>query len=211
MDPMRQLPRSAGYTLIELMATVALLAVLVTITLPVVMTAVQRREVFNAASGVQDLIEFAKTQASARNLAYQVRWNLGTDGLPVFHVDEGIGTACLNFDSPTAHPDLRRIIFGEGEPQKIGNSVTAWDSFPTIQMLNPPVLPAGLTSLCIKPDGRVLDSTGMPVQATGDPNYGAGDAQMRFQRFADGLLGNVEGPVNVVVVPYNGATSIVFQ
>lgn len=182
----------AGFTLVELMVTVAMLAVLAVVTLPPVLRALQRREAINASQAVMDLIEYAKVQAAARNRAYRVTWNLhGGESNGRIVVQEGLSSACISFseqEATTRILDLR-------------------ESFPTVHLIE--VRPNSLTSdgICIKPDGRVLDTyTQMPIAGGG--NYAAGNAVFVLQRTTST---GFEGQKHLVVVPFNGAARLAFE
>ena len=191
---MRHLRDNRGFTLVELMITVAMVAVLVVVTLPPVIKALQQRQALNAAQAVLDVVEFAKVQAASRNLAYRVTWTAegeSTNGTVV--VGEGPTSACITWDQ--GRPALRRVDLDK--------------EFPSVRLtgIRPTAMAGG--SLCIKPDGRVLDaSTSLPV-ASGDATYSAGDAMLLLQRIND--VGQHEGALHIVVIPFNGAARIIFE
>jgi len=180
-----------GFTLVELMATVAILAVLVLVTIPPVMRAVQRREGANAAQAIVDLLDFTKVQAAQRNRAYQVSWALDPTGNGggingVIQVFEGDSSACTTFSSTPAR-------------------VLDLSMYQTVHLQA--VQPADLTSVCVKPDGRVLTMSGTPVPAaTGDTTYGAGDLHFVLYRYL--APGKEEAPRHRVIVPFNGPARI---
>lgn len=194
---------AGGYTLLELMVTVAIFAVLVVITIPPVMKAVERRAVRDAAAAVSDMVEFAKVQAASRNRAYlltvtKTGGTYGTNGL--VRVWEGPSSACIGFD--TSAPPLRSFVLA--------------DDYPVVHIVG--TVPSDLehpVGLCMKPDGRVVRSdTQQPIQS-GNSNYVAGDARILLQRYGGSYGGNgslqPEGPINAVVVPYHGAPRLAVQ
>jgi len=187
--------KDRGFTLVELMITVVMLAVLVVVTLPPVLRAVERREVVNAAQAILDLIEFAKVQAAARNRAYQVV-PVKTTGQPgqngSITLNEGLTSACINFDDPQAIHGVRVLDLAA--------------EYPAIHIVA--LVPDDLdrATLCIRPDGRVLRTdTGLPIPS-GDSRYAAGDARIVVQR--SGGAGRFEGVQNAVVIPFNGAARL---
>lgn len=187
----------AGFTLIELMITVAMLAVLVVVTIPPIMRAVERREVVEAAQAVLDLVEFAKVQAAARNRAYQLV-PVKSTGRPgengSITLNEGPTSACLNFNDPSAIQNVRSLVLAQDYPAIHLNLLVPED--------------LDRATLCIKPDGRVLRTdTGLPIPS-GDSRYGAGDARIGLQRL--GSSGQFEGVRNIVVIPFNGAARLAF-
>ncbi len=190
-------PTERGFTLVELLITVAMLAVLVVVTLPPVLRAVERREVVEAAQAILDLIEFAKVQAAARNRAYQVV-PVVTNGQPGGNgsvtLNEGTTSACLNFGDPSALQNVRTVDLAR--------------DFPAIHLVAVSPQDLAQATLCIKPDGRVLRAdTQMPIPS-GDSRYAAGDARIVVQRY--GSSGQPEGPRNTVVIPFNGAARLAF-
>lgn len=195
MDGLGTIMRDRGYTLLELMITVVMLAVLVVVTLPPVLRAVERRQVFEAGQAILDLVEFAKVQAAARNRAYQLvpilsTGQAGENGGVV--LNEGPTSACLNFQGPGSVANVRSLDLAQ--------------DFPAIHLVA--VQPGDLAqaTLCIKPDGRVLRAdTQMPVPS-GDSRYGAGDARIMVQRY--GSSGQPEGVRVAVVIPFNGGARL---
>ena len=191
-----------GFTLVELMVTVAMIIVLVIVTIPPVMKAVREREVADAAQAVMDILDFAKVQAAARNRAYQVvptlttgQWGPGKQG--TIQLNEGPSSACINFASGVQN--VRRLDFGQ--------------DYESVHLVS--VTPADIVqaTICIKPDGRVLRvDTQMPV-ASSDTQYAAGDVRFVVQRYEHGPTVS-NGPVgiqHVIVLPYNGAARHTWQ
>jgi len=204
----RELDR--GFTLIEGLVALAILVVLVSVTLPPIFSAIREREAHTAANAILDLVEFAKVQAAARNHAYEVvpvitsgtfggLGQQGTNGWVTVH--EGTTMACINFPScpvDTVNPPPGCHI------RTIDLSI----EHPWVHLVG--LSPQNLvtTSLCIKPDGRVLRTdTQMPVQS-GHQLYAAGDARIIVQRFEGG--DTPVGTQSAVVIPFNGAARVAF-
>ena len=61
-----------GFTFIEMMMVVAVMTSLAAVTLPAVMQGYSRQAARNAAVDVQGIIDFARTQASMRNIPHLV-------------------------------------------------------------------------------------------------------------------------------------------
>lgn len=199
---MRPLDARRGFSLVELMVTVAMIGVLAVIAIPSVMEALQRREVVDAAQAAQDLLEFARVQAASRNRAYQVDVTLASGpGAPGrMEVREGWSSACMDFASNVP-----------GHQSVVVRTLELGQRFPTVVLFEavPDDLPDA--PLCFKPDGRVFqlqgDTTPLIIPASDD--LAGGDARIRFQRF--NKLGRREGPVHAVVVPFNGLTRQVVE
>jgi len=186
--------RVRGFTLVELMITVAILSILVLVTIPSAIKAIDAKQAVDAGQAVVDLIEFAKVQAAQRNRAYQVVPRLAgqddsTNGF--ITLNEGLTSACINFNDPNVLKNVRMVDLSS--------------SFPRIRLKA--TIPADLpvATLCIKPDGRVLRTdTKQPIPSE-DVRYGAGDARFILQRFE---RNQPVGPEVVVVVPYIGAVRL---
>lgn len=191
-----------GFTLIELMVTVAMIAILVVVTIPSVMKAVSQREVVNATSSVQDIIDFARVQAAVRNRAYRITPVLGTGlgncGRLLLH--ENTSPACLGFN----------VVGADGSTSTLVRTLDIGAVFPTISLVaaSPDL---NTSPLCIKPDGRVFqvvsDTTPIMIPSAGT-GYAAGDARFNLQRYG---RNGPEGPAHVVVVPFSGSTRVEFQ
>lgn len=188
--------RSAGFTLVELMMTVALIGVLALLAAPGVMKASQERELANATQAVMNVIEFSRTQAAARNRAYRVRPVVtgGIQGSGSFEIIEGLNAACRGFLAPGPNGvvplPVRTLDLGRDHP---GVRIVSLDP---IDLESAP--------LCFKPDGRVFqvrnDSTPVVIPTTAD--MAGGDARIRLQRF--NTRGSGEGPIRVIRIPFNG-------
>lgn len=187
-----------GYTLVELMLTVAMVAVLAVVTLPPVIQAVQKREVVNAAQAVLDLVEFSKVQAAMRNRAHELEITFPNGGNAVFKVNEGGSSACVNLNAT------------EGV-----RSLTLDQYFPSIQVVG--MTPSDVRdpttnrwAFCIKPDGRVLrPDTGMPFTAGAASGYAAGEVRISLSRFSD--PNTRDGIIHDILVPFNGAARVTTQ
>lgn len=181
---------SKGYTIVEFMMALAILAILVTLAVP----AVQSGSDSNARSAVYELmhlVDFTRIQAQSRNRAYRLQISLQAE-VATFTVDESDGGRCAadNFDVGIA--DIRSLALGSGtysDVRLVGKNVTA--------------------ALCFMPDGRVLDfDDGQPVDPDpSDAVYGAGVATLDIQQ-----LSSAKKTVGIryrILVPYNGVPSLV--
>jgi prepilin-type N-terminal cleavage/methylation domain-containing protein len=193
-------PRPNGFTLVELLMTVALIGVLAVLATPPIMRATQERELSNATQSVLNMVEYARVQAAARNRAYRLRPAVtgGTQGSGSFELIEGLTSACRNFLTPapdgTVALTVRTLDLGREHP---GVRVV---SLAPIDLESAP--------LCFKPDGRVYqvrnDSTPVIVPSTSD--LAGGDARIRLQRF--NARGRGEGAIRVIRVPFNGMARV---
>lgn len=199
---MRSNTPERGFSLVELMVTVAMVGVLAVIALPSVMEALQRRQVVDASQAVLDLVEYARVQAASRNRAYEIRARLGT-GIEAgtLEVWENTAPACLGFT----------VILADGSTSTMARELNLTQHFPTVRLLA--TVPADLVDspLCIKPDGRVFqvrnDTTPVILPSTDD--FAGGDARYQLQRI--NKFGRAEGPLHAVVVPFSGLARVVVE
>ncbi len=193
---MRHARKAAGFTLVELMMTVALIGVLALLAAPPVMKAVQDRDLTNATQGVLNMVEYARVQAASRNRAYRMRPTVtgGINGTGSFELIEGLTSSCRGFLAPGSDGTLPLTV----------RTLDLGREFAGVRVNS--VLPDDLESapLCFKPDGRVFqvrnDST--PVIIPSTTNLAGGDARISLQRF--NIKGRSEGPIRVIRIPFNG-------
>lgn len=185
-----------GYTLVELMFTIALVLVLTLVTIPPVMKALERREALSAAQYVLDMVEFAKVHSAARNKAYYIVPSLpdqNENKNGKITINEGATSACT--DGPM------------GKIQKVQEFVIE-KSFPYVYLIGTYPDTLSKDAICVKPDGRVLNAaTQMPFPSSNNL-YMAGEARIEFQRFVNG---SPDGPIHVVVIPFNGAGRLEYR
>ncbi|MGM0577013.1 MAG: pilus assembly FimT family protein [Myxococcota bacterium] len=189
-----------GFTLIELMMTMAILLVLIGMALPNVLGTERTRALEEATTEVTHLVEFTRNRAVNDFNAHGVQIIPGSgtsDGrLRVFR---GTGPACGSIDvnaQPIRTYDLADI-YGTDQDSDV---VVRIDQ----------VSPNTLTLLCFTPDGRTLDGTTNQAVAPppgADQAYGAGDAIIVLRRYVDESASGI--PHNVVV-PYSGKPRVTY-
>ncbi len=179
-----------GFTIIELMVTVLILAILAMLAMPSAQNAVMEQRIRSAVLEVMHLVDFARVQAQSRNRSYEMVVDKATRKITV---NESINTRCDPDSFKDGTSNVRVLDFLSGQPTGDLQHVS-------ISGLSPNGLGASF-NLCFKPDGRVLQTnTGKPLK--GDDGYGAGEARITLQRRT--RSGTTTGIKHVIVVPYNG-------
>lgn len=182
----KTLPHPAGFTLIEAMIALAILAILVSLALPSIQSAYRTNLMASATQEVMHLVDFARVQAQSRNRAYELVADIAAGTITI---NESSNTKCTGFS--TGVKDIRNLKLGVGDGE-----------FKTIGMTS--LTPNGFGTsynLCFKPDGRVLRTdTSSPVPATAEA-YGAGEARIVIQEIKSG---QAVGIPHTIVIPYNG-------
>jgi len=190
------------------MAVLAIIVMLGAAAIPSLQSGMSHLKLARALDAFVNQIEFARTQAAARNRAYRMIVMPGqgeTRGRVI--LTEAWGTVCneTSFTETGGFKPVERVRdldFTHLHAQVMISGVTP-------SSLIPPSLDDDSTGLCFKPDGRVLQVSsqasgggGVPLPAV--PGYGAGEAVYRLTLMgADGSM-TQDSISRVVVVPYNG-------
>ena len=185
-----------GYTLLELMIAVAILAVLAALALPAVSGVLAKQRMKSATQEVIHLVDLARVQATSRNRAYEMVINLQSSTITL---NESESTRCDGFAGGVGN--IRHLDFVAGTPTDDLREVA-------LTAVMPLGLGNGTFNLCFKPDGRVLQTdTGRPIVSS-STGYGAGEASISLRRRASD--GTAFGIVHRVVIPYNGIPTVVY-
>lgn len=159
--------RSRGFTLVELMITVTLIAILALTLMPLLSGFVGGTEVQVGMNGMVDFLQRARVQASLTGRAHQVRLERASfNGL--LKLDRSGSASCCCAGQP-------------GDPFLPSNGgavdVDVFDPIPVspglvIKDVDPNEIYASGRGICFTPDGRVLDpATLLPFESS---RFGAG-------------------------------------
>lgn len=185
-----------GYTLMEFMIALGVLALLVSLAVPSIQSGFAKQHLRSATVEVMDVFGYARVQAMARNRAYEVR--ITGQGTPngKLAVHESSNTRCSGV--PAGLQNLKVLDLSKGDFNDI-----------RIVGSEPSGLGSGSFGLCFLPNGRVVQSdTLLPVAATVD-GWGAGAAWLAIQATKEGSSNTTMGIIHRIVIPYNGVPSMV--
>lgn len=187
-------PGQAGFSLLEAFITLVIIAVLAVVSVPAISNTLTHQKLLSATNTFVNQVQFARVQAAARGLAYQLQVTL-SDGQNsgAIVLTEGTSSVC--------HPDNFKTSKGALEAVR---HVDYTVDHPDVHIVA--VSPNALTSdtLCFKPDGRVyLTSTNAPVEPE-HSGYAAGEAAYSIRLYA-GAETDLE---RTIVVPYNGIPKV---
>lgn len=89
--------KNNGFTLMELMVTLAIIGIIATISIPNIIGMFPRIRLSTGARDVHDAVQFAKIRAVKENVATVLTFNVGNGSYALF-VDNGAGTADADLD-----------------------------------------------------------------------------------------------------------------
>jgi type II secretory pathway pseudopilin PulG len=175
----------------EVMIVVAIIAVMTMAALPNLLSGQHAQRIKAATNDTMDIFQFAKVRAANDFNAYGVEV-LPNEGTGIIRVFEGSGPACSGI---TWGAPLKSLLFSEDFGPAEGD----------IRLLQ--VTPAGVSRLCLTPNGRIVDAkTNKPVPSA-DPKYGAGEFILTLQGHLDDLP---VGLTHHVIVSYSGKARFTF-
>ncbi|MFT5432785.1 MAG: prepilin-type N-terminal cleavage/methylation domain-containing protein, partial [Myxococcota bacterium] len=178
-----------GYTLIEFMMTLGIVATLVGLAMPSIQRGISTQELNDATLEIMHLVDFTRIQAQSRNRAYEIRLLQVGASNGTLQVNESSNTRCDGFGSGLS--DVRVLDLATADYDAV-----------RIVAASPGDFQVNSIGLCFKPDGRVIRTdTRVPVTSI-DTEYSAGEAWIDVQRATTD--NNPIGRIHRIVIPYNG-------
>ena len=208
-----------GFTLIELMAVVAIITALTFFVFPGVGGLLSKKDLNQTAESVRETFEFARAHATSKNLAHRIEFKptTGFSGGEIL-VYQGATNTC---SFSTTDIVIRHLIVDGSE--NVGVNTTD-PSHPEINRISSTSQITAITpavvlqqGLCVRPDGSIRDAaTNQPViPPSAATEYAAGDVVLTIQ---DNVVTHSGGspsyaPLGAplkVLIPYNGIARITY-
>jgi prepilin-type N-terminal cleavage/methylation domain-containing protein len=153
----RPLRNRRGFTLVELMIAVVLIAVLAALSAPTISSSMERGRVTDMNRGISNSFLQTRSHAMRSGQAMFVDIRLGENSRIAFYEPDNLGDAasCVLADDQGPATNGNNIL-REIRPEDFGLSL----EFAAVN-------PDGINRLCISPSGRVLTPGGTPLTADG--------------------------------------------
>jgi len=196
--------RRKGFTLFELMITVALVAVLSLALVPFISGFSSQNDAISGLNGIVNFLQRARVQASITGRAHQVRYVRGSNELELDR--SGSASCCCKGD-----PVDPFLIANGGEPNVDKLEIQAVTPGLVVKGSLPTDVWDGNVGMCFTPDGRVLDPTSL-TPFTASAELGAGVVVLDCEEQGIVWTGSIPGPNGAplagrrwnVVLGYNG-------
>ncbi|MEY4562759.1 MAG: hypothetical protein RLZZ618_2036 [Pseudomonadota bacterium] len=119
--------RCLGFTLIEACATVAVLAVLITLVAPSLRQALDTRRLDGVATQFAADLAFARSQAQARNMPVHLRFSSGPSGASCYAVQASVGAPaeCPCVPGAVCVQSLRFVALGPADGVQLSSSAAS--------------------------------------------------------------------------------------
>ena len=179
----------SGFTLTEVMITLALVALIIALGFPTMYESFRKREAMEASKDTVSLLRRARYDSATNNRAYVLIFNVGSNYIKLLRSPNNMCQAVNPNQTPVAVIDYGRRY----ENVKLAAIAPA---------------AAGRNGVCIKPDGRVLNmSNGRPFLPAPGNNLQAGMVVIDIQLTDGG--GTASGNPHKITLPYNGIVRMV--
>lgn len=147
-----------GFTLVELMIAVVLIAVLAALSAPTISSSMERGRVTDMNRGIANSFLQTRSHAMRTGQAMFVEINTGSDSEITFYEPANMGNAASCVLAQDDGPDSDGAnVLREIQPEHFG-----------LDLQFTSVNPSGTSRICISPSGRVLSPSGTPLTASGD-------------------------------------------
>lgn len=184
-----------GYTLIEFMMSIAILAFMVGLAVPSIQSGFAKQHLRSATIDVMDVFGFARVQAMSRNRAYVVTITGQDSATGKLSVGESSNTRCTGIDTGLQGVKVLDLSKGDYTDIRIVDS-------------SPAGLGTGSLGLCFLPNGRVVQTDTLLPVASEQTGWAAGEAYLSIQAI-NLSSGTGVGVIHRIVIPYNGVPSMV--
>ncbi len=194
--------RANGYTLMEMMIVISIVAAMASMALPIVQQFAIENELTRATNKVFAVVRYARVHAAMRTRAYGIFPASATGGSSngVITVVEGTSSSCTSIPDPNL-PETKKM-----------NEFILADHFPSVSLVG--VTPTGMNlatkGICVKPNGRVVrGDTGAAVPAD-TSSLAAGDIKLELEQNVKTVGGSETNnqPSHKVVIGHNGDVSL---
>lgn len=202
-------PRRRGFTLVELMVTVAIISVATVVAWPALSSFMGSKGDAGTATAVARMINRVRDQARRRNRAHFIQFREFADDSPrgQMVVREGKSTSCAAAanDVNANTRVLETVPYGKTDPQDYKGTI---EPFIGLAGWTPPEQGAARQTqaldLCASPDGAIT----WRVAGNGPMTPIAGHLRIAVQRYSNEAAWQTEGPARGVEITFAGGAQM---